>query len=81
MSSDPKECRANAERCASVAEEFTDDELKGTLRQTARGCSNLGEPIGKPMHHVATMPVAGAVGRKTTLFHCESCDQLTWIEE
>ena len=68
MSSDPKECRANAERCTSVAEEFTDDEPKGTLRQTAREAgSNLGEPIGKPMHHVATMPVAGAVGRKTTL--------------
>lgn len=39
------------------------------------------EKCRKPMHHVATMPVAGTVGRKTTLFHCESCDQLTWIEE
>src|SRR5215211_3972182 len=39
------------------------------------------EKCRKPMHHVATMPVAGAVGRKATLFHCESCDQLTWIEE
>ena len=28
---------------------------------------------------MATMPIVGAVGKTTTLFHCEKCDQLKWI--
>ncbi|MFL4981538.1 MAG: hypothetical protein ACJ8D4_02505 [Xanthobacteraceae bacterium] len=41
MPSDPDECRANALRCARLAEEVTDNKLKTTLAQTARGWINL----------------------------------------
>jgi len=39
------------------------------------------EKCRKPMRHVATMPIIGAVGKATSVFHCEPCDHLKWIEE
>ena len=44
MSSDPKEYKANALRCARLAEEVTDTEVKTTLRQTAQAWLNLAKP-------------------------------------
>jgi hypothetical protein len=41
MWSDPKECRANALRCARLADEVTDRDLKITMAQAARGWLNL----------------------------------------
>jgi len=38
------------------------------------------EKCGKAMHHVATMPVVGTVGKNTILFHCTPCEQVKWIE-
>jgi uncharacterized protein with PIN domain len=38
------------------------------------------DKCGKPMHHVATMPVVGTVGKNTILFHCTPCEQVKWIE-
>jgi len=38
------------------------------------------DKCGKPMHHVATMPVVGTVGKKTILFDCTPCEQVKWIE-
>jgi hypothetical protein len=53
MSSDPKEYRANALRCARLAEEVTDNELKTTLRDTAQAWLNLArqlERAQRPTH-------------------------------
>jgi hypothetical protein len=45
MSSDPKEYRANALRCARLAEEVTDNEIKTTLTQTAQAWLNLARQL------------------------------------
>jgi hypothetical protein len=45
MSSDPREYRANALRCARLAEEVTDNEQKATLTQTARAWLNLANQL------------------------------------
>jgi len=45
MSSDPKEYRANALRCARLAEEVNDTELKTTLTQTAKAWLNLARQL------------------------------------
>src|SRR5262245_34185877 len=45
MSSDPKEYRANALRCARLAEVVTDKELKTTLTETAQAWLNLARKL------------------------------------
>jgi hypothetical protein len=35
----------------------------------------------KPMHHMATMPAMGKPGKAVTVYRCEPCDRLKWIEE
>jgi hypothetical protein len=45
MSSDPKEYRANALRCARLAEEVSDKELKTTLTETAQAWLNLARQL------------------------------------
>lgn len=36
---------------------------------------------GKAMFHVATMPSLESAGKTTSVFRCEGCERLKWIEE